>query len=195
MKSIVKNRLYQNQEFLCSLDRSKANAGHYRQVLDTIHQQFQAMLSHHSRVLMIRFDLHLHDWTDTNEPISRLFKKLHKRLPNTFEQKRFGYVWCREHNGAPAQHYHCGLLLNGNKVRHPQKVYDMIDYHWESWGNPLPSKPKNGYLMVARGDELAYARAFKRLSYFAKVSTKGSRPATTADYGASRLKPATEVKA
>lgn len=189
MKRIIKSGRFVDGQFNFELPKSKASKGHYFEVLLSIHRQLQVMLSYHCKVLVVRFDLHLHDFTGCNSPVSKFFRKLHKRLGVSFKQLRFGFVWCREHSEAAAQHYHCAIMLNGNKTQHPHSVLQLIELVWVGWGHPKPFTPKSCFYRVGRGDEEVYRRAFKRLSYLAKVDTKGKRPATTADYGSSRLKP------
>jgi Inovirus Gp2 len=147
------------------------------------------MLAHHCKILVVRFDLHLHDWTDNNKPISDFQRKLRQRLRRSYKLKRMGYVWCREQVRGNSQHYHCAVIVDANRIQYPHKLLCLIDEVWQGWGHPQPYTPKNCYYTVCRDDSKAYQEVFDRLSYIAKVDTKQNRLATTSDYQASRIKP------
>ncbi|MEH6580122.1 MAG: inovirus-type Gp2 protein [Amphritea sp.] len=170
---------------------SMKGAGHYLQILQRSADQLDAMLSHHCKVLVVRIDLHLKNYTATNKPITDFFRKLRKKVTLKFGQARMGFIWCREHEEAAAQHYHLVLILDGNKNRHPQRVIELIEEIWTGWGHPKPYTPKGCYYLVRRDDSDAHLSAFGRISYLAKVATKGKRPKATNDYGASCIRPKT----
>ena len=178
----------------------KVNAGKgkpiYPEILYRTYDQIEAMLSHYSRVLLVRVDIRYHSAEQTNRVMTKLSSKLKKRL-NTKAYgyiKRFAYVWAREQKTSVAPHYHLVLMLDGHKIRHPYRIIGLVeDICWRS-GWPDPITPDNCYYMVRRSeiDGKAMADAIYRISYLAKVNTKDKRPSTTHDYGTSRIKPRTK---
>lgn len=172
-----------------NLPAAKAGKGRYVEILTALKNQLDAMLSYHCKVLVLRFDLHLNEATTDNALISRFMRKLRKRISVKFGINRFGFVWVREQACAKTQHYHLALYLNGNQLRHPHNMLLLIEDIWQRWGQPKPHTPQNCYYLLTRVDKQAYEAAFARLSYLAKVDTKGSRADATNDYSASRLKP------
>jgi hypothetical protein len=171
-----------------SLPISKSNKGYYLDIIQAIGSQLESMLSHYSRVLTVRFDLHLYDPTVTNQCISRFFRKCRKRLKCEYGLVRMGFAWCREQNKGTAQHYHCVLILDGHKVNYPNKVLTIVDSIWEGWGHVKPYTPRNCYYFVLRGDVITRANVMVRLSYLAKVYSKGLRLSSVNDYSTSRIK-------
>lgn len=164
--------------------------GCYVEILEKMHEQLQAMQSHHSKVLVMLAIFHVNDYTETNELFSRFMRKLVKILKNGYGFKRVGYLWVREHGQGEAQHYHLALFLDGNKVRRSNEVFDMCVNIWEGWNQPRPAFPsKRSYYMLKRNDDKIYREAFYHLSYLSKTRTKEYRPKSTNDYSTSRLKP------
>ena len=161
----------------------------YKQILDNIANQLQAMLYHHSRVTVIRFDLHLYRPFETNKEMSRLIDKIKKRLRAKYGLTRLGYVWVREVERAKSHHYHVALFVNGNKLQYPSNLLNWIEKVWTARGHPKPFVPKHCFYVVPRGDSWVRQVAFKRLSYLAKVRGKGCkyRARRVNDYATSRL--------
>lgn len=146
------------------------------------------MLSHHSKVLALRIDLHMDKPTVDNKPVSMLIRKLRKKM-NAIGHKRMGVAWCREQATSEAQHYHLALFLNGNVTQHPFHIITLIEQLWMAAGHPKPFTPKNCYAEIKRGDREAFQEWFFRLTYLAKIHSKGKRLKTVNDYSLSRLKP------
>ena len=192
MKAVVKG----GEVNLCgteyTLPLSMGGEGHYLPILQRTMEQLDAMLSYYSSVLVIRTDIRLQFFTATNELMSKIMRKILKRLKSgRFNQNLVGYVWCREQHTSDAQHYHLILMLNGHKNRHPHNIIKLIEEICEWWDRDFskPYTPKNCYQVVRRGDQDAKQIFFVRASYLAKVKTKGNRPLMTNDYSSSRIKP------
>lgn len=168
--------------------------GCFIEILERTASELEAMLSHHSRVLVIRLDLRMHDYTPTNEQVRRFFRKLKRRLKQIYGLLRVGHVWVREREKAKAQHYHIALILDGNKVQHPAKVIRLCEAICEEWELPKPYTPERCFYRVARGDTESFSDAFYRLSYMAKTRGKGYRPPSSNDYSASRIKNKNELE-
>ena len=162
--------------------------GHYLPILKSAAGQLDAMLSHHSKVLVFRLDFRLHEGTDSNILISEFIRRYRKHSVR-HGVNRLGYLWCREQATKNKPHYHCAFFVNGHVHQHPHNLIEQARYYWETWECGSLSIPKNPYLLVGRNDEEAYQQAFNRISYLAKVGTKGDRPPTTNDYSSSRIKP------
>lgn len=163
--------------------------GCFVEILERTKDQLDAMLSHHSRVIVIRFDLHVNHYEDKNSLLSKFIRKLRKRLNNRYDLKRVGFVWVREIEKAKKQHYHLAIMLNANKVNHPAEVYSLIDEIWMGWNQPKPYRPEHGYYNLTRTDKDTYQAAFIRLSYLAKQRGKGYKAKQANDFSTSRLKP------
>ncbi|MBX2848071.1 MAG: inovirus Gp2 family protein [Acidiferrobacterales bacterium] len=159
----------------------------FKEIVHCIYAQMSAMLSHHSRILVIRFDLRLREYSLCNWVASEFFRVLNKQLKRCYKIKRVGYVWAREQNTADKQHYHCALILDGNKVSYPDRIFRRIQRIVEARGLPCAYVPNHSYYMIARGHTEAFGEAFYRLSYLAKVATKGGRQKTANDYSSSRV--------
>ncbi len=167
------------------------NANHkngcFVEMLERIKHQMDAMLSHHSKVLIIRFDLHVNHYQSNNKLISDFVRKLRKKLKAKYKLSRLGYIWAREQEKAKRQHYHFALLIDANKVRHPKNVIQLIETIWQKWLLPKHFTPKNCYYIVNRSDTQAYQTAYYRLSYTAKERGKGYKSKAANDFSASRI--------
>lgn len=159
---------------------------HWR-IMDVIYREMDGMLSIYSRLLVVRFDLHLHEYDPRNTAITKLFKKLRKLVLTKYKSKRLGYVWVREKEKAKAQHYHVMLILDGNKIRYPCNLLKWVETRWENMGNPKPYTPKNCYYFMKRTDNDIIDSCMYRVSYLAKMRGKGYKPKHVRDFSSSRV--------
>ncbi len=157
-------------------------------MLKAMKGQLDAMLSFRSRVLVVRLDLHVSEYTGDNRKVSRMLSKLKRWLLEQYQMSKVGHVWVREQERAKKQHYHLALMLDGRLVRHPSKVIKWVEQYWEFRNDPKPYTPRSCYTMVTRRDEESYNKAFYRLSYLAKDRGKGYKDVTANNYSVSRLK-------
>jgi len=166
--------------------------GNYEVILRRNYEQMHNMLSYHSRIIVIRLDLHLHDYSTSSDLISNFIRKLRKTLVRKYKFKRMGYMWVREWESikmlTQSQHYHLALILDANVVRHPAAVIKAIECIWQGWGLPKPYTPKNCYSTAFRDDPNSFIKPFKRLSYMAKVGGKGNRGKAANDYSSSQIR-------
>jgi len=151
--------------------------------------QVDALLSHHSKVLAIRFDLHIYQQTKDNKIITVFNRRLFKWLKRKYNLKRIGFIWCRELETAKQQHYHYVLMVNGHQVRHPVEILLKVKEIWEQHLNhSLEYTPKNCYYNIKRDGFDSIQAAIWRISYLAKARGKGYKPDQTKNYGTSRIK-------
>lgn len=158
----------------------------YTKPLKAIINQLNAMTKQYSRVLVVRFDLHLDKYTDDNSQISKFIKLLFNRLRAKYKLKDIGYAWCREHERTKHQHYHMAIFVEGRKIRVPDYIWEMVQDTW--WFVKGGHMTMANYHMVYRDDHQSRQNAIYHLSYLAKTRGKGYRAIQTKDYGNSRLK-------
>ena len=127
-----------------------------------------------SRFLAVRYDLHLKEFQSNNQVIDifhkNLFGQLRKRYPMSF----VSYIWVRERNEADAQHYHYALMMDGNYIRSPNKLNDIVKMCWEEAAGGSVWFPDNMAYFVKLNDIDTYSKLMIRLSYFGKNATKES---------------------
>ena len=169
--------------------QSDEKLGCFIEILERTKEQMDAMLSHHSRLLVIRLDLRTNDYMPNNETFSKFIRKLRKKLKHYYTLKRVGYVWVREQETSKHQHYHMALLLDGNKVCFSNKVHDIAEQIWHGWDLGSIWRPKHPYYRVHRDSVKEYQDVFYRVSYLAKERGKGYKAKTANDYSCSRIKP------
>lgn len=167
------------------------NYGFLTHILEKVHEQLEAMLSHYSRVCVIRFDLHTSAYTDNNLLVSQFMRKLIKRLKLRYGLVRVGYAWARELESAESQHYHVALMLDGSVIRGQWGVMGLVNEIWTGWGQPAPFACENGVYQASRSDPESLLAPFYRMSYLAKDKGKGQgkRGKFANDYSTSRIKP------
>jgi len=163
--------------------------GCYVEILERMKQQIDAMLSYHSRVIMVRVDLHIEDYQPDNTVVSSFLRTLRKRLLSKYGLKRLGFVWVREKERAKSQHYHLALFIDACKVQRPHNIISKVETLWQSRSHPKPFTPKNCYYIIKRDEPETLIKPFQRLSYFAKVRGKGYKNKTANDFSTSRIKP------
>ena len=157
-------------------------------ILDTMHAQMQAMLSHHNKIIVVRVDLHCEKYTSGNIELSRFMCKVRKRLYSHYKCKRFGYLWVREQERSKSQHYHVMLIIDANKIQHPSALLGWLQERWSVRGHPRPYVPENCFYMVHRSDDEAFGETFYRCSYLAKERGKGYGSLGANNYSGSRVR-------
>jgi transcription initiation factor IIE alpha subunit len=152
--------------------------------------QVDVMLNHHSKILIVRFDLHIYQQTKDNAIITIFNRRLFKWLKRKYNLTRVGFLWCREQEKAKQQHYHYALMIDGHKVRHPIGILLKVKEIWEqNLNHSLEYTPKNCYYNLERDNDKSIQDAIYRISYLAKARGKGYKPDQTKNYGTSRIKP------
>ncbi|MFQ3191920.1 MAG: hypothetical protein ACI936_003071 [Paraglaciecola sp.] len=159
-------------------------SGLIAQSIKTMINQVEAMLSHHSKIHIIRFDLRVIEYIENNEVMTVFNCRLHKWL------NRVGFMWCRELETAKKQHYHYALVIDGHKVNYPYEVTNKVKEVWRQLdGSEFFPDNCNCYYNVKRNDYETIQDAIWRISYLAKARGKGYKPDQTKNYGTSRIKP------
>jgi len=162
-------------------------SGVYSAMLKKMIGQLEAMLSYHSKINVIRFDLKQNVYTDKNTQITTFNRRLFKWLKRHYKLKRIGFIWCREQEKAKQQHYHYVLILDGHKVEKAGLIANKVKTIWSEISGSY-WLPKNCYYNLKRNDYKETQSAIFRISYLAKARGKTDRPPQTKDYGTSRIK-------
>lgn len=162
-------------------------SGIYTTILSAMLDQLDAMLSYHSKVHLIRIDLHQPTFTDDNKRITTFIRRYSKQLCREYGFKRIGYCWVRELETAKSQHYHFVFILDGHRVQGGGKLARLARETWEQMGG-TEWTPAHHYYNIKRYDHQSLQDAIWRISYLAKGRGKGYRPTQTKDYGTSRIR-------
>ncbi len=163
-------------------------SGLYTRQLKQILNQLEAMLSHHNKVFLLRIDLHQPEYTNTSQQVSKFFKRLSEFVKNHYQLKRMGHAWVREKEKAKQQHYHCVIMLDGNKIRAPHKLIQTAQWYWETLHDGSLCWPsERSYYQISRTDTQTLQDAVYHISYLAKGRGKGYKPAQAKNFGTSRL--------
>lgn len=160
----------------------------YVEMLHAIDDQMTAMLSHYSRVLMVRVDVHVTGRDPNNEVISDYIRRMRRWVKDKYKTPRMGYVWCRELSTDKQLHYHVILLIHGQNVSTghaiTEKSRQIAEHHAHRGYRCVPYLPtpkkgaaddKRQYRMIKQGDAAAYDKAFYHASYLAKSRTKDKK--------------------
>jgi len=161
--------------------------GCFVEILERTKSQLDAMLSYHSKIMVVRLDLRMYEYHPNNELISRYIRKVRKKLVAKYGFNRVGFIWAREQEKAIHQHYHFAVFVDANKVRFPKNIVDICSRIWSDW-EQSPYTPKNCYYIVRRGRHDDYQKVFYRLSYLSKVRGKGHKSKSANDYSTSRIR-------
>jgi len=187
-RRIVREATWKHQGAELKINVTKRNGCHVS-ILKSVKGQIDTMQSYYSRVLIIRLDLHVNEYSGDNLKLSRMMGRLTEWLREKYSTDRVGYVWVREHERAKNQHYHLALMIDGRAIQYPIKVIEWVENYWQKRDEPKPFTPKNCYTMIERDKPETYQKAFYRISYLAKSRGKGYKDTTANNFSVSRIKP------
>ena len=155
-------------------------------LVERLADEFYGALKLHSKVLVLRIDIHTHTPGLKNTTIEGLLRWLKQDSNRNYRMKNIGHMWVREYGERKKTHWHLVLLLDGNKVQDSWSVVNKIKCYWEEKKQYGLVKPvKNPYTKIIRGDTDSFNEAFYRSSYLTKERTKNIGSERT--YGSSRL--------
>ena len=169
--------------------QNRADWGSYLPALRTIHNQFNAMFSHHCKVLVLRTDFHVNPIHWSEGGFSGLIKRSKRLITKYYKLQRIGHIWAREASESGGHHYHLVFLLDGNKVNHPMVITNILTQEWKKMGHPHPRR-NNHHFLTNSFDEKS-TDAFHHCSYLAKIHTKDLQPKGARNFGASQIKMST----
>lgn len=150
------------------------NKGLIPKLVKQIISSCEVMLSHYSKVFLVRIDLHPSQYSKDDKQITQFLNLQVKKLSKQYNCK-VKYLCAREQHLSDIQHYHVALMLSGHKVCHSHKLLSQIKFQWEKLDcvASLVNKPFN---MLKRGDMASLGHGIYRLSYLAKEFTKELNP-------------------
>lgn len=164
---------------------NSVKSGCYTLILQRLIEQIDTMRKIYGRVLFIRLDLHHALPEPTSKRMSAFIKSARVSTLRRYQTPHMGFLWVREQESAKSQHYHMVLMLDGDKIRHPARLFDELTEIWERIGG-TSSIPKNPFIFIDKPELVA--EAVYRGSYLAKARGKGYRPDGVRDFGCSRIK-------
>lgn len=187
--------------------------GSYRDdIFQSIVERLNRMISHHNKVLVIRFDIHfpVGDVCDgRNTKLSFFLRRLRENIE--YSKGEVHYVWAREQAKSPVPHYHVILMLDGSMTQNPMGILHEADRIWSNTigysGTGLVHFCQQdggvGHVMIRRpsslavGEDLltqqrqaadAYHTALAKGAYLAKTYSKGDAPSRVREYGCSQMR-------
>ena len=155
-----------------------------RALFDAVNQAHQRS----SRFFAARYDLHLRRYTDDNQVMCDFCQQLAQVLRMRYPRSFVDIFWVREQGSVVAQHYHCVVMMDGNHIRVPKVLNELVGQVWQSAAQGTVWFPKNPYYKVHRDDAQALCEFLLRLSYFAKYATKTGISAHIPLYGRKHYK-------
>ncbi|PKG55811.1 inovirus-type Gp2 protein [Shewanella sp. GutDb-MelDb] len=159
-----------------------------RKLLNSLYKTLTTYISWHSKVLMIRFDVSLYDSSPHNKTISKLRNYMLKQLNKHYNSKA-DFGWVREQNQFKDMcHYHCFILLDGQKVRSSHTSFNLTKKAQELIIDINIHFPKYCTYMLLPKSIKTIQAALYRLSYLSKKSTKKNNPALAKSYYFNRTK-------
>ena len=176
------------------LINSSETKGIYPNIIEKIVEQLDICLAIHKRVLVVRFDLSLDEYSGDNHIISTFINRQKQRIERTYKTKHIGHGWAREKEKAKKQHYHVYLIIDGDVIQNPTKLLKQIKAKWFKYGRvwvPMKElKTDRGcfYYIDKHNYEQERADVIERLSYLAKTRGKGYKDIQAKNYSVSRLK-------
>lgn len=135
-------------------------------------QQMDVMLTKYSKACVIRFDLHMMEYTNDNKLMSVFKRRLFGRISTKYKvnESDIAYFWVREYEKGKGQHYHWAVIVDGKKVRSGFPINAIAKMVWEQIEGTFHAC---AYHNVTRTSFTSQRNAMDHLSYLAKVRTKG----------------------
>ncbi|MGL5488994.1 MAG: YagK/YfjJ domain-containing protein [Shewanella sp.] len=141
-------------------------------MLNSFIRQLEKILSHYSKVLLVRIDLHPLIYSPDNRSVQHVLREFSKMVRNSPYSKQLGIICVRERVNSHKEHYHLVLMLNGNKIQKPDYVLHMLKELWQRRVNGSVHLVENSYYRIERGQSQTIFEAIYRLSYLAKQRSK-----------------------
>lgn len=184
-----------SEEVYVALELMSFPSGYYYDIIKSMLKQLDVMLCKCSKVLMLRLDLHLKQYSKNNRVVSKFISGIQQKIKSTYGE--FAYVWVREQNKVDKQHYHLAYFFNGHKIAHPSKVITLIESCWfkASSGGTVHIPEHSFYQLFTNQPNFyqSFKDAIYRLSYLAKRYSKHRVSQSVKNYSASRLNYPQEV--
>lgn len=187
LKAVTKDKFFECGERVLVLPNSYAGKGFYTAILEKLVQQLDVMLESYAKIMVIRFDLRVFVYEGSNRVMETFFRRFKKWCRRNGMQK-VCYLWCRERSTSDKHHYHVMVALTTKHHQQPKVILESAKYYWEFFESGSLWVPDWCYYIVRRGDDKGFQDCFSRVSYLAKVATKGGRDLYANDYSSSRLK-------
>ena len=167
---------------------SSETQGIYPNIIEKIVEQLDICLDLHKRVLVVRFDLSLDEYSGDNHTISTFINRQKQRMFKTYRVKNIGHAWKREQETSKAQHYHVTLFIDGNKIQYPSKLLRQIKAKWFKHGRCWIPDDCFYYLDESKTNfKQTRGEAIYRLSYLGKTRGTGYKDVQAKNYSVSRL--------
>lgn len=195
-KTTIKESNYKGQSLVVNHMKDRE---FHSEILDRNMQLLNHMLSKHSQILLLRFDVRF-PYGMTAPIDNDIFQKFIENYARYLRRKHYDphYLWAREQKLKRNQHYHVYFLLDANEIRYIQNLIKAE----EQWGSALqiPLHMAKGLIhicqidyrynsmIIRRYDAEAYDKAFRIVSYLAKTEHKGATPYNTRAFGSSLLR-------
>ena len=109
--------------------------GVYPKIIEKMVEQLDICIAIHKRVFVLRFDLHLKEYSGDNKTISTFMNRLKQWIKRNYKTKDIGSQWVREQERAKTQHYHVTLFIDGDVIRYPNKLLRAIRTKWFKYGH------------------------------------------------------------
>lgn len=157
----------------------------YVEILDGMYRQLQNLMTHHSRIQVIRFDIRLppkktYDAKSENQQIRSFFKTLKEnlRLVRWGSHKRIAHGWVREVGKSGHGHYHAFIAFKRFTLRlgaisggRCTGIWDLIKRCADRAIGGSTELSLRVHTLESN-DTLAFNDCIYHLSYLAKVRTK-----------------------
>ncbi|MGI1946363.1 YagK/YfjJ domain-containing protein [Shewanella glacialipiscicola] len=140
-------------------------------VVNTIISDYEIMLSHYSRVFVVRIELHPNTYSADNKVIKQFLKQLTTFLSGEYQSKVI-YHCAREQDTSELEHYHLELMISAHKTNYPERILSLVKAMWEMHTSGTVAYVDNPFCIVYRGNKTSLKQAIYRSSYLAKEHTK-----------------------
>lgn len=200
MKRHITDNTYRGYKINCG-EEGKSSCN--KLTLDQCIDRMEYMISKHSKVQVVRLDLH--QPIDSDKPLRKEMTRIIEKANRTLNAKSKGnpnkidmhYIWRAEQNGSEHEHVHAVIMANGNAIQNGYSLWDSFNEALKSQYNTnkdglvefCESNDKYGKRIERGSDELKKQmdEASYQMSYIAKGKYDKNRPKGGRISSASRL--------
>lgn len=151
-------------------------------------RQVETLSNKHSKLLVVRFDLHVPNdvWLNDSKLIDKLLKNIRK---TDYKDHLLGYFWVLEREKKKKGHYHMVFFFDGQKRKSEWVAQDIIERCWQRAvsGGIIHRTDGDGTGLLLRSDHKKRADTIYALSYLCKKRGKIRLEKGQRLYGFSRL--------
>ena len=210
-EEIVKSNEYRDYSLIEDSKKQFCSGEYFKSILDKQIDMLEYQTTHHSKVMMARFDIRTEEKNDKklcSKDITRIMSNTKRNIENRYKKSEsknkpdIHYQWSMERTDEEkSSHWHVALFANGNAIKDTRPIIEEVNRQVKK----VLNTKKNGLVhnansgddfnhgvgMLLKRDDPDFTRkmnvATQRMAYMAKCQSKESTPKHARMFSASHI--------